>query len=224
MVLTSLPLPRGLRTVSPSIPAVRRPALVCVTRFTLWSVFECERSMSFCRFLTLFRFPCCAALKTLYRSRFTLRSVLTQSMLRQWEASSGSVPRGRLPGFLRLRFSIQFATSRYLTCAPVIAGSLIVFKGPPDPRGLPFGSDIESVSAGLCVAGEAPGSTFSPELSLQQHSLLGSSSSRKGSRPSSPPAYQPPLDPYGVVVFHSCQLRPKEDASYTPGPMVIAPF
>lgn len=136
----------------------------------------------------------------------------------------GSVPRGRLLGSLRLRFSIQLATSRYLTCASVIVDSLIVFKGPPDPRGLPFGPDIASVSAGLCVAGEAPGSTFSPEISLQQHSLLGSSCSRKGFRPSLPPAYQLPLDPYGVVVFRSCQLRPKEDASYTPGPMVIAPF
>lgn len=65
---------------------------------------------------------------------------------------------------------------------------------------------------------------FSPELSLQQHLLFGSSCARKGVPPSLPPAYQLPLDPYGVVVFRSCQICPKEGASYTPGPMVISLF
>lgn len=69
-----------------------------------------------------------------------------------------------------------------------------------------------------------PGSAFSPEFSLRQRSLLGPSCARKGVRPSLPPAYQLLLDPYGVVVFRSYQIRPKEGASYTPGPMVIAPF
>ena len=38
---------------SPSIPAVLRPALRCVTCRTLTSVFDRDRSISFCRFLTL---------------------------------------------------------------------------------------------------------------------------------------------------------------------------
>ena len=58
---------------SPSIPAVLRPALRCVTCRTLTSVFDRERSISFCRFLTLGQSPSCVALKIRCRSRRTSR-------------------------------------------------------------------------------------------------------------------------------------------------------
>ena len=43
---------REVNATSPSIPAVLRPALRCVTCRTLTSVFDQLRSISFCRFLT----------------------------------------------------------------------------------------------------------------------------------------------------------------------------
>ena len=46
-------LASGVKATSPSIPAVLRPALRCVTCRTLTSVFDRLRSISFCRFLTL---------------------------------------------------------------------------------------------------------------------------------------------------------------------------
>src|SRR6266487_1412379 len=46
-------LASGVKATSPSIPAVLRPALRCVTCRTLTSVLARLRSISFCRFLTL---------------------------------------------------------------------------------------------------------------------------------------------------------------------------
>ena len=42
-----------VKATSPSIPAVLRPALRCVTCRTLTNVFDQLRSINFCRFLTL---------------------------------------------------------------------------------------------------------------------------------------------------------------------------
>ena len=50
---------------SPSMPAVLRPALRCVTCRTLTSVFDQLRSISFCRLLTFGQSPSCVALKIL---------------------------------------------------------------------------------------------------------------------------------------------------------------
>ena len=58
----------------PSIPAVLRPALRCVACRTLISVLLQLRSINFCRFLTVVRFPSCAAVKIRCRSRRTLSS------------------------------------------------------------------------------------------------------------------------------------------------------
>src|SRR5450759_4267990 len=59
---------------SPSIPAVERPALRCVTCRTLTSVFDQDRNINFCRFLAVARSPSCVALKIRCRSRRTLSS------------------------------------------------------------------------------------------------------------------------------------------------------
>jgi hypothetical protein len=54
---------------SPSMPAVLRPALRCVTCRTLTSVFDRDRSISFCRFLTFGQSRSRVALKIRCRSR-----------------------------------------------------------------------------------------------------------------------------------------------------------
>ena len=74
--------PRALevKATSPSIPAVLRPALRCVTCRTLTSVLDRLRSISFCRFLTLGQSCSCAALKIRCRSRRTSSSRVRQSM------------------------------------------------------------------------------------------------------------------------------------------------
>ena len=74
--------PRALEVnaTSPSIPAVMRPALRCVTCRTLISVLDRLRSISFCRFLTLGQSCSCAALKIRCRSRRTSSSQVRQSM------------------------------------------------------------------------------------------------------------------------------------------------
>src|SRR4051812_24945765 len=72
-------LASGLSTISPSTPAVRRPALRSVTRRTLKSVFERDRSINFCRLRTLARSPACDAVKIRCRNRRTLASAARQS-------------------------------------------------------------------------------------------------------------------------------------------------
>jgi hypothetical protein len=46
-----------VNATSPSMPAVLRPALRCATCRTLTNVFDRERSISFCRLLTLGQLP-----------------------------------------------------------------------------------------------------------------------------------------------------------------------
>ncbi len=72
-----------------SIPAVRRPALRWVTCRTLTSVFDHDRSIIFCRFLTLGQSPSRAAVKIRCRSFATFFSWMRQSM-----ASHSSPPSG----------------------------------------------------------------------------------------------------------------------------------
>ena len=77
---------------SPSIPAVLRPVLRCVTCRTLTSVFDRLRSISFCRFLTFGQSPSCDALKIRCRSRRTFSSWARQSTASHhgcWPSSSG---------------------------------------------------------------------------------------------------------------------------------------
>ena len=74
---------------SPSIPAVLRPALRCVTCRTLTSVFDRLRSISFCRLLTLGQSCSRAALKIRCRSRRT-----SPSQARQSTAPHSSTPSG----------------------------------------------------------------------------------------------------------------------------------
>jgi len=72
----------------PSMPAVLRPALRCVTRRTLTSVFDRLRSISFCRLRTRFRSPSCDALKIRRRSRRTSSSTGRHKIASQSKSSS----------------------------------------------------------------------------------------------------------------------------------------
>ena len=69
---------------SPSIPAVERPELRCVTCRTLTRALARLRSISFCRFLTLGQSCSCDALKIRCRSRRTCSSCFRQSILSHW--------------------------------------------------------------------------------------------------------------------------------------------
>jgi hypothetical protein len=77
------------RATCPSIPAVLRPALRCVTCRTLTSVFDQDRSIIFCRDRSLAQSCSRAALKILCRSRRTLPSWTCQLMASQSGTPSG---------------------------------------------------------------------------------------------------------------------------------------
>ena len=82
-------LASGVKATSPSIPAVLRPALRCVTCRTLTSVSDRLRSISFCRFLTFGQSCSRAALKIRCRSRRTFCSWARQSTASHSSTSSG---------------------------------------------------------------------------------------------------------------------------------------
>jgi hypothetical protein len=93
----------GVSATSPSIPAVLRPALRCVTCRTLTSVLARLRSISFCRFLAFGQSCSCAALKIRCRSRRTCSSCARQPIRSHW------------PGALRCWPSGPFALGATLT-------------------------------------------------------------------------------------------------------------
>ena len=106
-------LASGVNATSPSIPAVLRPALRCVTCRTLTSVLARLRSISFCRFLTFGQSCSCDALKIRCRSRRTCSSCARQSILSHWEGAS----RGRSSGPFALRAALTSATAGATHCA-----------------------------------------------------------------------------------------------------------
>jgi len=65
-----------------------RPALSSVTRRTLTSVFDRDRSISFCRLRTRLRSPACDAVKIRCRSRRTSSSARSQLTLSQLQGPS----------------------------------------------------------------------------------------------------------------------------------------
>ncbi len=104
---------RASSATSPSIPAVRRPVLRCVTCRTLTSVLARLRSISFCRFLTFGQSRSCAAVKIRCRSRRTCSSARA-SRWRPTPARLRSVHRSGVQ--LALRFRLATCFSSQLTC------------------------------------------------------------------------------------------------------------
>jgi len=105
---------------SPSIPAVLRPALRCVTCRTLTSVFDLLRSISFCRFLTLGQSCSCAALKIRCRSRCTCPSCARQSILSH--SAGASCLRGWSSGPFARRAATTSATTGVTQVPPSHTG------------------------------------------------------------------------------------------------------
>src|SRR5436305_5688200 len=90
ILATKFALALEVSATSPSMPAVRRPALRSLTRRTLKSAFAREQSINFCRLRTLARSPARDAVKIRCRSRRTLSSQARQSTASQSRiASSG---------------------------------------------------------------------------------------------------------------------------------------
>jgi hypothetical protein len=87
---TSFNLASELSATSPSTPAVRRPAFCSVTRRTLKSVFERDRSINLCNRRTLARSPAFDAVKIRCRNRRTSCSAERQSIWRQPKTGSSS--------------------------------------------------------------------------------------------------------------------------------------
>ena len=96
-------LASGVNATSPSIPAVLRPVLRCVTCRTLTSVLARDRSISFCRFLTRGQSCSRAAAKIRCRSRRTCSSCARQSTLSHWT--------GALRGWSSGPFTIRAAST-----------------------------------------------------------------------------------------------------------------
>jgi hypothetical protein len=82
-------LARESRATSRSTPAVARPVLRWVTCRTLTSVFDHDRSIIFCRFLTLGQSPSRVAVKIRCRSRATFCSRAGQFTVSHAPTSSG---------------------------------------------------------------------------------------------------------------------------------------
>ena len=178
-------------TVSPSTPAVRRPALCCVTCRTLISVFDQLRSINFCKLRTRFRSPSRDAVKIRCRSRRTFSSQVRQSTASQ----SRSLPSG------------PFAPTAASTTGaelPVIASNMpfgssrsspVVFTDSPGPRQHPFESGHHVPYPASYPGPGLEEATVRPGFLLpfgHRHSLLGPSCPRQAPRPSSRSAHRTP--------------------------------
>ena len=198
----------GDRAVCPSTPAVRRPALRCVTCRTLTSVFDQERSIIFCSDRTSAQSCSRVALKILRRSRPTLPSWSRQSMASQSSTSSGpftvTVPNLPFGSGSLISISVQ-----RLTC----------------PRQHPHGPATRLVSGQLSpAAGGGASRDAAGFLSPfgHRHSLLGHPVPAEGFRsPHGRPTRQR-LDPGGVSTFRTSESRPDWVPSLPRGQAVLS--
>ena len=192
----------GVSATSPSTPAVRRPALRSVTRRTLNSVFERDRSINFCNRRTLGRSPAFDAVKIRWRNRRTFSSTCRQSIWRQSSvASSGPL------------------TTTVVVASSLSAGSgvtvIFLFTGSPDrvsslsrPGNRPGIRPVihDPPAGGLASASRFPVAFRPPAFASR------SSDTRRGVGPSSRSAYRTRPrarpDPDGVTTFRTHEQRP----------------
>src|ERR1700677_1383174 len=120
------------RATTPSTPAVARPALRWVTCRTLTSVFDHDRSIIFCRFLTLGQSPSRTAVKIRCRSCPTFLSWARQLTASQSRSSPG--PFTIMGAYLAPRY-VHLHWHQALT-------------GSPGSRQLPFGPSMSWYPAG----------------------------------------------------------------------------
>src|SRR6266508_2692789 len=205
-----------VNATSPSMPAVLRPALRCVTCRTLTSVLDQLRSISFCRFLTLGQSPSCTALKILLRSRRTSCSCRCQSM----ESHPAAVSPGRKPSGpfaigvqLVLWFRrLSLRRLQRLTCPRQHAFA----SGPACAR-------YPASSAATTSGGAGQAVPASCRLSATGVGFLGILfSPRKFSspcgRPTTPKSDGVDLDE--VPMFRTCETRLGQGVLWTPGTAV----
>src|SRR6266516_4882423 len=208
--------PRALevKATSPSIPAVTRPALRCVTRRTLTSVLARLRSISFCRFLTLGQSSSLLALKIRCRSRTTSRAGPAQTI----ESHSSALhPNGRSSGPF---------TMRRLTCPSVRAVPALGLQRPTCPRQHAFASRTGGYPASYTRRpAEEPATSprfpvaFRPPAFASGASLLARELRPSYDRPTGRPVLRR-LDPDQVSVFHTRETRLGLAVLSTPGTAV----
>src|SRR5215470_2797875 len=204
-------LASGVSATSPSIPAVTRPALRCVTRRTLTSVLARLRSISFCRFLTFGQSSSLLALKIRCRSRSTSRSGLAQTIESQ---SSALHPAGRSSGPF---------TMRRLTCPRVRAVPALGLQRLTGPRQHAFASRTGGYPASYTRRpAEEPATSprfpaaFRPPALASWASLPARELRPPYDRPTCRPVPRR-LDPDQVSVFGTRQTRPGLAVPSTPG-------
>src|SRR6266487_2928080 len=192
----------------PSIPAVLRPALRCVTCRTLTSVFDQDRSISFCRDRTLAQSPSRVALKILRRSRPTL-----PSWVRHWMASQSGTSSGP---FTVTVSNLSFGSEGLSASA---------FKGSPAHVSTPWGP---ATRAGIrpvipddrrrtdhAVLGFLP--PFGHRHWLLGHPVPAGDFRSPHGRPT-----RHRLDPDGVSTFHTPEIRPDWAPSSPRDPAVLS--
>jgi hypothetical protein len=107
----------GSNAVTPSIPPVARPALICVTRRTASKALERERSSSFCKLQTFFRsppgMPCRSAADTVRRPRPAASRPTATPGPRLRVRSPPPQPAMPLPSFLRSRNTCKYTNIAY---------------------------------------------------------------------------------------------------------------
>ena len=185
-----------VNATSPSMPAVLRPALCCVTRRTLTSVFDRLRSISFCRLRTRFRSPSCDALKIRCRSRRTSSSTGRHQIASQSRSSS------RGP-FTESAPNLPASTGVTIVVSPKAhLAHVSTLRGPAFARIRPV------IHAAVRRTTAQPGVGF-PLPFGHRHWLLGPSCSRPGTPPPSRSAHRTTSpDPDGVSTFHMHKTRP----------------
>ena len=197
---TNRALPYEVVITSPSTPAVLRPALSCVTRRTLNSTFERDRSINFCKLRTFFRSPALLAVKILCRRRRTSSSTARQLTASQSKTSPvRSVRLGlrrRVQLALRFRYLARFAAQAHQIHVSALAGREHAHIQPvmPTPRRrsraaesrfpLPSAAGIRFLDLPV-----PPGNSASLTVGL-------------------PAPMTPILDPAGVSTFHTHETRP----------------
>jgi len=176
-------LSSGVSTTFLSTPAVMRPALSSVTRRTLTSVFDRDRSISFCRLRTRLRSPACDAVKIRCRSRRTFSSAARHCTASQ----PGGPPSGPFT-------TAAPAPQRRLTYPSVPASSPSSLSRAHLTRVSALsGPGISPVSGQLSKTAGGGASHHCPGFLLPfgcRHWLVGSSCSRSGTGPSLRSAYR----------------------------------
>ena len=203
--------------VLPSTPAVSRPALISVTRRTLNSVFARERSINFCRLRTRLRSPARDAVKIRCRRRRT--------------SSSTVPPIDRRPVEMFVLRSVHHASVRphrrratvcsswRPTCPSVPASCIIGPHRLTRPTSAPFRVRAPARIRPVIRDDRRRSRSRRPGFPLpfgHRHSLLGSSCSRWGVRPSSRSAYRTRIDAVRTPTGLSRSARARHDRGGCP--------